>query len=258
MPGELLTGSSSIAGSIDIAGRTPRPAGTVRTALASALLAVLIAVVPAAAAHAAGPVVPRNSAAYDGQDGSRDLTGQTAQGSAGGNSSTANGEDDTTPPAPFSGDGDSDQPEPEDPGNGVVTTPAPQDDSEADPATPAEQTPTPEPAEETVEPSPSASAAATSSPVPSHGYAAHASEGYDMGRPGGYEDAPLDPENGAEESPSAAIVAVEQSPPHTISGLLAFTGAGAAIVLAALTLLPIGLLMLWHSRTSERSLFRRL
>ena len=39
-------------------------------------------------------------------------------------------------------------------------------------------------------------------------------------------------------------------------GLLAFTGAGAALILAALTLLALGLLMLWRSRVEEQSLFR--
>ena len=37
--------------------------------------------------------------------------------------------------------------------------------------------------------------------------------------------------------------------------LLAFTGAGAALVLAALTLLALGLLMLWRSRVEEQALF---
>ena len=54
-------------------------------------------------------------------------------------------------------------------------------------------------------------------------------------------------------SASAAVVAAEDSPTRTIGGLLAFTGAGAALILAALTLLALGLLMLWRSRVEEQS-----
>lgn len=159
---------------------------------------------------------------------------------------------------------------------------APSPDVPDEPEPPAspqpEPTPTAElpsdevPATPSVEPSPpgqtpaptSAGSVAPESPSPMPLSPTPSFSGTSSASGGTFDSYPDDPDEPYAEgddvehtaSATSDVVAAKDSPTRTIGGLLAFTGAGAALILAALTLLALGLLMLWRSRVEEQSLFR--
>ena len=196
-----------------------------RASLAAVLVALMLAFLPAQAVLAAEGDSDGTGPHYyasdpDSPDGGRDADSGPVDPGGHGQSSA--------PEAPGTDPGDPNpvQPDPVDP-NPVQPNPVNPNPVQPNPALPTAAPPT-APA-----PEPSASA---SMPAPTDAAASETADG-------------------AERSAAAstAIAAAGESPPRTIGGLLAFTGAGAALVLAALILLVIGLLMLWRTKVDERA-----
>ena len=223
-----------------------------RASLAAVLVALMLAFLPAQAVLAAEGDSDGTGPHYyasdpDSPDGGRDADSGPVDPGGHGQSSA--------PEAPGTDPGDPNpvQPDPVDP-NPVQPNPVNPNPVQPNPALPTAAPPTapaPEPSASASMPAPTDAAASeptTSSassdptslvPLPSA-----------PGSPGADDTA-----DGAERSAAAstAIAAAGESPPRTIGGLLAFTGAGAALVLAALILLVIGLLMLWRTKVDERA-----
>jgi hypothetical protein len=228
-----------------------------RASLAAVLVALMLAFLPAQAVLAAEGDSDGTGPHYyasdpDSPDGGRDADSGPVDPGGHGQSSA--------PEAPGTDPGDPNpvQPDPVDP-NPVQPNPALP--TAAPPTAPA-----PEPSASASMPAPTDAAASeptTSSassdptslvPLPSApgSPGAPASGAYGTSSASAGAD---DTADGAERSAAAstAIAAAGESPPRTIGGLLAFTGAGAALVLAALILLVIGLLMLWRTKVDERA-----
>ena len=144
----------------------------------------------------------------------------------------------------------------------------PEPDQTSSPAPPAEEAPAapsdmPSASEETPESSSSSEAdpeetpapTSSSSGSPSSGSAPTSSPRTFESDPGYTSDSSWEDGDSQSTASASSAVVAQDSSTRTIGGLLAFTGAGAALVLAALTLLALGLLMLWRSRVEEQALF---
>ena len=238
-----------------------------RASLAAVLVALMLAFLPAQAVLAAEGDSDGTGPHYytsdpDSPDGGRDADSGPVDPGGHGQSSA--------PEAPGTDPGDPNpvQPDPVDP-NPVQPNPVNPNPVQPNPALPTAAPPTapaPEPSASASMPAPTDAAASeptTSSassdptslvPLPSApgSPGAPASGAYGTSSASAGAD---DTADGAERSAAAstAIAAAGESPPRTIGGLLAFTGAGAALVLAALILLVIGLLMLWRPKVDERA-----